>query len=51
MPPRFAPFNGEMIDLWLPINPENVRYSARNGSLADAGGATETRRHPPAGST
>jgi len=29
MPPRFAPFNGEMIDLWLPINPENVRYSAR----------------------
>ena len=29
MPPRFAPFNGEAVDLWLPINPESVRYSAR----------------------
>jgi putative ABC transport system permease protein len=29
MPPGFAPFYGAPIDLWLPINPESGRYSAR----------------------
>src|ERR1700681_1068922 len=27
--PRFAPFFGERIDLWVPINPGSSRYSAR----------------------
>ncbi len=29
MPPDFAPFHGQKIDMWLPINPESVRYSER----------------------
>ena len=29
MPAGFAPFYGERIDLWQPINPESSRYSAR----------------------
>jgi putative ABC transport system permease protein len=29
MPPKFAPFYGEAIDLWLPINAASVRYTAR----------------------
>lgn len=29
MQPRFAPFYGGRLDLWLPINPESTRYSAR----------------------
>src|SRR5258707_229583 len=29
MQPRFAPFYGGRIDLWVPINPESSRYSAR----------------------
>ena len=29
MPAGFAPFYGQNIDLWVPINPENARYSAR----------------------
>ncbi len=29
MPAGFAPFYGMHIDLWIPINPENARYSAR----------------------
>jgi putative ABC transport system permease protein len=29
MPAGFAPFYGQNIDLWLPINPESARYSAR----------------------
>jgi putative ABC transport system permease protein len=29
MPPRFAPFQGDRIDLWVPINPESARYSER----------------------
>ncbi len=27
--PRFAPFFGERVDLWVPINPGSSRYSAR----------------------
>ena len=29
MPPGFAPFYGDRIDLWQPINPANPRYAAR----------------------
>src|SRR6516162_4442849 len=29
MPPRFAPFYGGTIDLWVPINAASPRYSAR----------------------
>jgi len=29
MPPRFAPFYGDPIDLWQPINPASPRYSER----------------------
>ncbi len=29
MPPGFAPFYGDPIDLWQPINPASPRYSAR----------------------
>jgi predicted permease len=29
MPPGFAPFYGQLIDLWIPIDPTNGRYSAR----------------------
>ena len=29
MQPRFAPFFGNRIDLWVPINPASTRYSAR----------------------
>jgi putative ABC transport system permease protein len=29
MPAGFAPFYGERIDLWAPVNPESTRYSAR----------------------
>src|SRR2546425_303828 len=29
MPPGFAPFYGEPVDLWQPINPASRRYSAR----------------------
>ena len=29
MPPGFAPFYGDRIDLWQPINPANARYAAR----------------------
>ena len=29
MPAGFAPFYGQPIDVWQPINPENSRYSAR----------------------
>lgn len=29
MPAGFAPFYGEKIDMWAPINPESARYSAR----------------------
>lgn len=29
MPPGFAPFYGDRIDLWQPINPANSRYAAR----------------------
>lgn len=29
MPAGFAPFYGQNIDLWLPINPASARYSAR----------------------
>jgi len=29
MPAGFAPFYGQSIDVWQPINPENSRYSAR----------------------
>jgi putative ABC transport system permease protein len=29
MPPHFAPFQGERIDVWVPINPESARYSER----------------------
>ena len=29
MPPGFAPFYGDPIDLWEPINPANPRYAAR----------------------
>lgn len=29
MPPGFAPFYGDRIDLWEPINPANTRYAAR----------------------
>ena len=29
MPAGFAPFYGNGIDLWKPINPESSRYSAR----------------------
>ncbi len=29
MPPRFAPFHGERIDVWEPINPASARYSER----------------------
>jgi putative ABC transport system permease protein len=29
MPKGFAPFYGQSIDLWQPINPENSRYSGR----------------------
>ncbi|HEX8765000.1 MAG TPA: ABC transporter permease, partial [Candidatus Acidoferrum sp.] len=29
MPPGFAPFYGDWIDLWQPINPANARYAAR----------------------
>jgi predicted permease len=29
MPPGFAPFYGQKIDLWLPINAASQRYSAR----------------------
>lgn len=29
MPPGFAPFYGDHIDLWQPINPANARYAAR----------------------
>jgi putative ABC transport system permease protein len=30
MPPGFAPFYGEKIDLWYPINPAGDRYSKRD---------------------
>jgi putative ABC transport system permease protein len=29
MPPGFAPFFGQHLDIWIPINPANPRYSAR----------------------
>jgi len=29
MPPGFAPFYGARIDLWIPVDPANARYSAR----------------------
>jgi putative ABC transport system permease protein len=29
MPAGFAPFYGERIDLWVPVNPESARYSER----------------------
>jgi putative ABC transport system permease protein len=29
MPPHFAPFQGDRIDVWVPINPESARYSER----------------------
>jgi putative ABC transport system permease protein len=29
MPPGFAPFYGGRLDLWVPVNPESARYSAR----------------------
>jgi predicted permease len=29
MPAGFAPFYGDRIDLWIPIDPENGRYTAR----------------------
>ena len=29
MPPGFAPFYGEPVDVWQPINPANGRYNAR----------------------
>ena len=29
MQPRFAPFYGGRLDLWVPINPESTRYSTR----------------------
>jgi putative ABC transport system permease protein len=29
MQPRFSPFFGGRIDLWVPINPESTRYSTR----------------------
>jgi predicted permease len=29
MPPGFAPFYGDQIDLWEPINPESIRYAQR----------------------
>jgi predicted permease len=29
MPPGFAPFYGQRVDMWLPIDPANRRYSAR----------------------
>lgn len=29
MPAGFAPFYGGKIDLWVPVNPESARYSAR----------------------
>lgn len=29
LPPGFAPFYGDRIDLWQPINPANSRYAAR----------------------
>jgi putative ABC transport system permease protein len=29
MPPHFAPFQGERIDVWVPVNPESARYSER----------------------
>ena len=29
MQPHFAPFYGQSVDLWIPINPESARYSAR----------------------
>jgi len=29
MPPGFAPFYGDRIDLWQPINPANARYAER----------------------
>jgi putative ABC transport system permease protein len=29
MPPGFAPFYGDPVDLWQPINPASPRYSAR----------------------
>ncbi|MBV9302663.1 MAG: ABC transporter permease [Acidobacteriaceae bacterium] len=29
MPSGFAPFYGQKIDLWVPINPESARYSER----------------------
>ncbi len=29
MPPHFAPFQGERVDGWVPINPESARYSER----------------------
>lgn len=30
MPPGFAPFYGDKIDLWVPVDPESARYSARS---------------------
>ena len=27
--PHFSPFYGQSVDLWIPINPESARYSAR----------------------
>src|SRR5262249_38030077 len=29
MPEGFAPFYGRRIDLWIPVDPANARYSAR----------------------
>src|SRR6202008_853353 len=29
MPPGFAPFYGDRVALWQPINPANPRYAAR----------------------
>jgi putative ABC transport system permease protein len=29
MPPGFAPFYGRRVDMWIPIDPTNRRYSAR----------------------